>query len=213
MNETINETIREQISAFVDGELPDGEAELLLRQLAADASLKAEAERFLKLGGAVRGDAVQAMGAMRAGIAAEVAAEPAPMPMAEAPAVAMPGRVMKPVLGVAVAASVAVMALIGLRQLEPGGEVAPSMLRDLSAVAIDAGSLATEPPLNDLVSDRPSDRLTQYYLSHGQSSSNLGSRLVGLEVREDRLAEQPDNDNADTSGPDAVQAPLAEPRR
>lgn len=209
----MNETIREQISAFVDGELPDGEAELLLRQLGADSGLKAEAEQFLKLGGALRGDAMQAMGSMRAAITAAVAAEPPQSSLVESPAVAMPGRFMRPVVGVAVAASVAVMALIGLRQLEPGGEVAPSMLRDLSAVAIDAGSLATEPPLNDFVSDRPSDRLTQYYLSHGQSSSNLGSRLVGLEVREDRLTEQPGDEDAETSSGEAAVAPVAEPRR
>jgi hypothetical protein len=52
----------------------------------------------------------------------------------------------------------------------------------------------TEPVPEDVLSGRPSDMLTQYYLSHGATSAELGAngiltRLVTLELREGELVE------------------------
>lgn len=183
----MNETIRLQISAFVDGELPDNESELLLRRMSQDAELRAQAARFMAIGGAIRGDlALPSAHKLRERIAVAMEAEPAPE-SARPAAVATQNRFMRPIAGVAVAASVAVVALVGLRQLGSTEQVPIAGYDDRSAVAIDGGTLYTEPPVAEFVSDRPSDMLTQYYLSHGQQSANLGSRLVGLEFREDRL--------------------------
>ena len=46
-----------QISAFVDGELPENEAELLLRRLSQDAELRQEVAEFLALGRLIRSEA------------------------------------------------------------------------------------------------------------------------------------------------------------
>ena len=191
----MNDAIKQQISAFVDGELPDNESELLLRRMSQDPELRNQAARYLTIGGAIRGDlSLPSMLALRESIG--LAIDDVPLEagtestdIAEPRRTAAQGGLMRPVAGVAVAASVAVMALVGLRQLGPADELpAPGLaaFNDRNAVAIDGGAY-TEPPAAEFMSDRPSDLLTQYYLSHGQQSSNLGSRLVGLEVREDRL--------------------------
>ena len=45
----MNEALRMQISAFVDGELPDNESELLLRRLSQDAVLRQQVGHELML--------------------------------------------------------------------------------------------------------------------------------------------------------------------
>ena len=52
----MNEAIRMQLSAFVDGELPDNEAELLLRRLSQDAELRQHVAEYMAIGRAIRGD-------------------------------------------------------------------------------------------------------------------------------------------------------------
>ena len=53
----MNDQIRMQISAFVDGELPDAEADLLLRRMGQDAELRKKAAEYLEIGRAMRGEA------------------------------------------------------------------------------------------------------------------------------------------------------------
>ena len=50
----MNDGIKMQISAFVDGELPDNEAELLLRRLSQDPDLRQQAAEFLAICHALR---------------------------------------------------------------------------------------------------------------------------------------------------------------
>ena len=182
----MNDAIKLQISAFVDGELPDNETELLLRRLSQDATLRLQAAQYLTIGHAIRGDLDPAgISKLRGRVAAALGTEIAePEPVSEL----VPAKFMRPVAGIAVAASVAVMALMGLRMLGPVEELPLQGFDELSAVAIDGGPSYTEPPAAQFMSDRPSDMLTLYYLRHGQQSPNLGSRLVGLEVREDKLS-------------------------
>ena len=53
----MNDAIKMQISAFVDGELPDAEADLLLRRMSQDATLRKQAAEYLEIGRAMRGEA------------------------------------------------------------------------------------------------------------------------------------------------------------
>ena len=52
----MNDAIRMQISAFVDGELPENEAELLLRRMSQDIELRNEVAEYLAIGRLVRGE-------------------------------------------------------------------------------------------------------------------------------------------------------------
>src|SRR5260370_16975063 len=51
----MGEQIREEVSAFLDGELPNSETELLLKRLTRDGELRESFGRYALIGEAVRG--------------------------------------------------------------------------------------------------------------------------------------------------------------
>ena len=51
----MSEQIREQVSAFLDGELPNTETELLLKRLTRDGELRESFGRYALIGEALRG--------------------------------------------------------------------------------------------------------------------------------------------------------------
>lgn len=190
----MNDALKMQISAFVDGELPAAEAELLTRRLAQDADLRRQAGHYLAIGRMLRGEReLDGAAELRTRIAAVIDAEPLPTAATPSP----DPRWLRPATGVAIAASVAVLALVGLRQMDPADTV-PVATPD-TLVADDVSY--TEPSVSDVVADRPGDMLRQYYLSHGATSGELGangilSRLVTLELRGGELVEVPASDAA-----------------
>jgi sigma-E factor negative regulatory protein RseA len=207
----MNDALKMQISAFVDGELPENESELLLRRLSQDAALRGQVEQYLRIGRLMRNEReVPGMNRLRGRIATALGEQPGEI---EAKAEPASRRLLKPAAGVAVAASVAVLALVGLRQSElpdASGITEAGALASESAAGPVAGY--TEPLPQDALSSRPSDMLTQYYLSHGATSADLGAngiltRLVTLELREGELVQPAaagtlpdDGDRSDTDG-------------
>ena len=110
----MNDALKMQISAFVDGELPENESELLLRRLSQDAELRQLVAHYLEIGRGIRRDAeVPNMDQLRGRIAEALGEEPQ---VISAPVVQADNRFGKPLAGLAVAASVAVLALVGLQQ-------------------------------------------------------------------------------------------------
>ncbi len=187
----MNDALKMQISAFVDGELPATEAELLIRRLAQDAKLREQADAYMTIGRLMRGER-SAAGAdgLRQRIAEAVEAE---SELATVAASWSENRWVRSVAGVAIAASVAMLALIGVGQFESGVE-AQDPASVASTLATDSLPVYTEPAVAEVLADRPSDRLMQYYLSHGATSGELGangilSRLVTLELRGGELVE------------------------
>ncbi len=179
----MNDALRMQISAFVDGELPDNESELLLRRLSQDAALRQQVSRYLEIGRRMRQDReVPGMDQLRGRIAVALGDEPA---QADDEQDVVGSALMTPTTGVAVAATVAAVALLGLSQL--GGPGDPVLQR---AVSIDDGPVAyTEPDIEQALAEQPSEMLLQYHLSHGDSSPGLGpngirTRVISLERRE-----------------------------
>ncbi|HZD53359.1 MAG TPA: sigma-E factor negative regulatory protein [Woeseiaceae bacterium] len=176
-----------QVSAFVDGELPENETELLLRRLSQDAALRQLVAQYLMIGRLLRREPeVPGMGELRARIARALGEEP---PIEAVPAVGpRRSRYLKPAAGVAIAASVAALAVLGVRGLEE-----PASSRDTARVASD-DSAYTQPSPSDAVSALPSETLMQYYVRHGETSADLGpngilTRLVTLELRHGELVE------------------------
>ena len=188
----MNDAIKLQLSASIDGELPENESELLLRRLGQDSALRQQAEEYLAIGRALRGERdVTGMGELRGRIASSLGGEPLPEVQVET---FVPSRIMRPVAGVAIAASVAVLALIGLRQIggiDEGDLV--NISEEFAAVAIDDSSMYTEQLPSEFITDGPSDMVTQYYRQHEERSSGTGAniltRLVTLELREGELVE------------------------
>jgi negative regulator of sigma E activity len=177
----MNDAIKMQISAYVDGELPQNEAELLLRRLCQDVELREQAAQYMAVGRIMRGErTLVGQAQLRERIAAELDdkdAEPGmsgPTPRTRS--------IMRPVAGAAIAASVALAALLGLQQMSAGPELP---VADGTAVAGFAEEGYTVPQATD-------DPLRDYHRSHLESASYLGAdiinaRLVDLQVREELL--------------------------
>ena len=199
----MNDAIRMQISAFVDGELPDAEADLLLRRMSQDAELRHKAAEYLEIGRALRGESnVKGIDRLLERIASEIDDKPLVDDVVKPESV--PARAMRPLVGVAVAASVAMIAIFGM-QITPGID---DEVTSESAVVAES---AEDPGYT--VPQQIDDQLRQYYLSHGASSSELGAngmnaRLVTLRLSEERLSEEEVEDSieADESA-DELQQP------
>ena len=191
-----------QLSAFVDGELPENEQELLLRRLSQDASLRKQVAEYLAIGHAMRGE-VQIGGVN--GIRDRVQRTLDEKPMQEAEVVAEPGsnRYIRPMAGFAIAATVALVAIFGLQQLTSVDGI-DANINDVVAETI---AFPTQPDANDL--------LRQYELMHGAIASenganNIRARLTSLELLQENAEEsdadpaasidgEPDSSNSETS--------------
>ena len=132
----MSEQIREQVSAFLDGELPSSETELLLKRLMRDAELRESFGRYALIGESMRGTAkVPITRGFAARINGAIDGEPA---TAAPPAVRVrANRWWRPFAGAAVAAGVAAVAIVGLQQraVEPALRAAlPVTARNAVAV-------------------------------------------------------------------------------
>jgi len=180
----MNDAIKTQISVFVDGELPQNEAELLLRRLCQDVELRNQAAEYLAMGRAMRGErAIAGMSMLRERVAAAVDDKELQEEFADAEATAP--RFMRPLAGVAIAATVALAVLIGLQQMSDVAEVDTAQGSEAVAEATDDSYTVPEPEF---------DPLLDYYNSHDASSSHIGfdsitPRLITYEIRDGRLAE------------------------
>ena len=175
----MNDAIKMQISAFVDGELPQNEAELLLRRLCQDGELRQQAAEYMAVGRVMRGEkTVVGMAQLRQRIAAELDDEKVQQDASDEPAA--PARFARPVAGLAIAATVALVALLGLQQMT---DVTEEAQPEAPAVAdADDGSY-TVPQVDN-------DPLRDYYQMHNETASFIGAnsinpRLVDFQVAED----------------------------
>jgi sigma-E factor negative regulatory protein RseA len=195
----MSEQIREQVSAFLDGELPSSETELLLKRLSRDGELRESFGRYALIGEAVRGGTLSLMTKGFAGrVNLAIDGEPIPInghaPQSRAP------RWWRPFAGAAVAAGVAAVAVVALQQravapgLRSGAMVAvqnsaararPSLLAQ--NVVLPQGSLQmpreaisyTVPPASPAAPAAiPPARLTNYIFAHSRYSSGLDQRGV-----------------------------------
>jgi len=173
-----------QISAFVDGELPDAEADLLLRRMGQDADLRRMAAEYLEIGRALRGESiVPGIDRLQSRIAAEI--DDKPLDDDDSLPESASGRAVRPLVGIAVAASVALVAIFGL-QVRPG--------IDNQAAGDNVVAETVEDP-GYTVPQQIDEQLKQYYLSHGASASELGAngmnaRLVTLRFSDEGLSEE-----------------------
>lgn len=180
----MSEQIREQVSAFLDGELPSSETELLLKRLTRDAELRESFGRYALVGEALRGasrgaDRSRLSRGFAAGVNAAIdggAPAAAPLPMhARAP------RWWRPVAGAAVAAGVAAVAVVALQQRA----VSPALLavvpmtaqtvakpKEALSYTVPAAAAEETPPM------LPAARLTSYVFAHSRYSSVLGQSNV-----------------------------------
>jgi sigma-E factor negative regulatory protein RseA len=186
----MNDMIRTQISAFIDDELPENESELLLRRLSQDSELRRVVARYLEIGRNIRHETeLPNMALLRQRVAEELGFEPhvdetVPKPKRN--------RYVRPIAGIAVAATVAVLAIVGLQQ----SEVTTAAV---DAVADNGGY--TQPAADD--------RLDEMFRLHENASGSSGgnailSEFVALEINEAELVKvSPESGLDETSASDS----------
>jgi sigma-E factor negative regulatory protein RseA len=192
----MSEQIREQISAFLDGELPNSETELLLKRLTRDAELRESFGRYALIGEACRGakNAHFARGlCSRINLAIDGEAA---VTLAQAGGGSRQPRWWRPAAGVTVAASVAVVAVFALQQRAnspgPAGAASAPTYAAASPAAAPVTAVARAPMLTQqlgsqepvsyttptMLKDPPpvftTARLTNYVFAHSKYPSLLG---------------------------------------
>lgn len=166
----MSEQIREQISALLDGELPEAEQRLLLERLERDPALRRHWSRYQLISDAVHqtlppqidpGFADRVMAALDA--QPEHHRQPS-NPLA---------RAVKPLAGLAVAASVAVIAVLGVQQVRTPDAVPGSL------------QVAANPPAPARAEVRPQngDRLNAYLVNHSEYAASSGMPGMSPYVR------------------------------
>jgi sigma-E factor negative regulatory protein RseA len=175
----MTDRIREQISALIDGELPEDEVGLLVRRLERDEQLRRAFGRYVLAGEAIRspGSPLASHGfAARVTAAVEDAAVAVTVEDAGTPAGSWWNR---PAFATGIAASAALVAvlLVG-RGAHDAGQIAQASLERVR------DSFATLQPVGQAASPTPahSQRLAGYLVAHGQFTSTIGRRTAWSSV-------------------------------
>ena len=174
----MSEQIREQVSAFLDGELPNTETELLLKRLTRDAELRESFGRFALIGESLRGAAPAHLSrGFTARVNRVIDGDPA-LPEVATPAVR--GRHWRPFAGAAVAAGVAVVAVVALQQraIMPLPPETASVRSGPMYQSNEPVSYTVPSAVGDAPAAMPPARLTNYVFAHGKYSSGLGQSNV-----------------------------------
>jgi sigma-E factor negative regulatory protein RseA len=177
----MSDQIREQVSAFLDGELPGTETELLLKRLTRDAELRERFGRYALIGESLRGSTRAPLGRnFTARVNKAIDGEPA----VGAPATLRlrPLGWWRPVAGAAMAAGVAAVAVVALQHRA----VSPGLRASLPVVAVvqpsaqpkEAISYTVPAAVPDAPAMMPSARLTNYVFAHSKYSTVLGQSNV-----------------------------------
>lgn len=188
----MTDRLREQLSAFLDGELPEAETTLLLKRLERDDELKGTLSRYSLIGAVMRTDGdVPAARHVAARVSAVIAGEPA---LGGTPRY----RWTRPAAGLAVAASVAMATVLALPQWLGGDTAAPDRLvagggpvtastTEPAAVIVPvvasieeapARPYTTPPAPADAAGGLPSAQLAAYLVAHSEYTSPLARRAV-----------------------------------
>jgi sigma-E factor negative regulatory protein RseA len=198
----MSEQIREQVSAFLDGELPNTETELLLKRLTRDGELRESFGRYALIGEALRGAGSHIL---TRGFAARVnlAIDGEPVQVPGHAHQARASRWWRPLAGVTVAAGVATVAIVALQQraISPGlrSQVPQSIVAAQNA-SVQGGGGAREAlsyTVPTMSTDAPAAmspaRLTNYVFAHSKYSLGLSQRgvLADLLIEDDESQPAP----------------------
>jgi sigma-E factor negative regulatory protein RseA len=189
----MSEQIREQVSAFLDGELPNSETELLLKRLTRDGELRESFGRYALIGEAIRGTGRGLLtkgfsGRVNLAIDGELIPANGHVPQSRGP------RWWRPIAGVAVAAGVAAVAVVALQQRAvapalPLGAPVTAQIASTAQSALVAATGAVPAPREAISYTVPATspaapaaimpaRLTSYVFAHSKYSSGLDLRGV-----------------------------------
>ena len=187
----MTDRIKEQLSTFLDGELPEPETALLLKRLERDDELRGALSRYSLIGAVLRGDGdVPAARQVAARVSAAIAREPARV----ASLLRLPGReaLMRSVAGLAVAAGVAFGAVMLVEQVDEtrspdaaGALIAQAAeppivpVLDVAEPEVGPALIYVTPPATDSPGGLPQAELANYLVAHYGYASPIVRRSVG----------------------------------
>ncbi len=197
MRQAMSETVLEQISAFLDGEAPEREVDLLLRRLERSPELRMAMARYCAIGAALRDEpplSVNFTRRVRRAIDLEIAGRRLPAAKSASVHGAWMRKVGSLAGGLALAATVAGVAILLLQR--GGSPEAPSA--QPSGIQLIAEAPASRGPETVVLGSArggemysytvpapvktspivPAARLTDYVFAHSEYSSPLGRRNV-----------------------------------
>ena len=192
----MTDRIKEQLSAFLDGELPDPESALLVKRLERDDDLRGALSRYSLIGAVLRSDGdVPAARQVAARVSAAIAKEP----FRGVAFIRVPRRdvVLRATAGLAVAASVAFGAVLLVQQTgsqDPAGaeavvaqaEVPPVQpVSDELDVAGAPPEIYVTPPATDTPAGIPPAEFANYLVAHYGYATPLVRRSVGAGIISD----------------------------
>lgn len=183
----MTDRIKEQLSTFLDGELPDQETALLLKRLERDDELRSALSRYSLIGAVLRSDGdVPAARQVAARVSAAIAKEPAALMRASGR-----DKLLRSAAGLAVAAGVAFGAVMVVQQTESGDAVAPELMArtaesevepvtEVAALPADEPAIPyVTPPATDAPGGIAPAQLANYLVAHYGYASPLVRRSVG----------------------------------
>ncbi|MEX1993338.1 MAG: sigma-E factor negative regulatory protein [Steroidobacteraceae bacterium] len=183
----MTDRIKEQLSTFLDGELPEPESALLLKRLERDDDLRGALSRYSLIGAVLRSDGdVPAARQVAARVSAAIAREP----VRAAALLRMPGRevLVRSLGGLAIAAGVAFGSVLLVQQVgmqdpaTPAAVMAEVVESPVVPVADEEETLAASyvtPPAADAPVGLPPAELANYLVAHYGYASPLVRRSVG----------------------------------
>jgi sigma-E factor negative regulatory protein RseA len=199
----MTDSLKEQLSACLDGELPEAELDLLLKRLERDPELRQSLGRYALIGQALQGRVSAASPGFASKVMAGLDGEAFAPQTAVREVSARALRWLKPAVGLAVAAGVATVAIVSL---QPAAEVDQPILT--ASLPSDTPTDYTVPVMSS--SSNPAliqaTRLTNYVVAHSEYSSPLGRRTVlsGVLADDEESAEPVDETVVETAA-DPVQ--------
>ena len=184
----MTEQINDQISAFIDNELSADESALLVRRFERDTEARSRAMRYTLIGASLRGELLEPHpSVLRRRIAAALSGATPNVPKVRE---RWSERLARPLIGVGIAATVAIVAIGALRFVNEAS-VAPGVAAGSSTQLQTRDAVAPSyvvPPATDEQSRVGAPiRLTNYLMHHGEFASGLtrtsvNSNVVGAEL-------------------------------
>jgi sigma-E factor negative regulatory protein RseA len=177
-DEGMSDSVKEQLSACLDGELADQELDLLLKRVGRDAEVRQSIGRYALIGEALRGQAHAPSKQFAERLMAAIDSEPAIDSVPARRSARSFNRFARPLSGLAIAASVAVAVLSIQRIAQP-----PDSKSIAPAVTVAAAPQSPEPSYvvpatTQDVSFVPATRLTNYVVAHSEYTSPLSRRTL-----------------------------------
>ena len=185
----MTEQINDQISAFIDNELSADESALLVRRFERDTEARARAMRYTLIGASLRGELLEPHpSVLRQRVSAALSGAAPNVPKARP---RWNERLARPLLGVGIAATVAVVAIGALQSLNEA-TVAPGVAAGVTGTQLQSRDAVAPSYVVPSATDDQSRvgapiRLTNYLMHHGEFASGLtrtsvNSNVVGAEL-------------------------------